>query len=284
MNDRNIVIPTFVGDQDLLIWQIKCFDRFLSPPLKLHYVLTGQSEFNKHLAQLINNLKITYNNHEIIVDHCDELEIWHSLPADIKNRGWIAQQIIKLFYPLDTPYLVMDTKDLVLKPCDWHDIFQHHSLTIPKNVLIDPYYEFWDTLEKVYPSGPILTRGFSTPQIIDPTVVDKLTKKFNGVDHFLEWFGSFVYPSEFLLYDYAQQYHGFRDVAISARHVNYVSLRHVHQASTAEMLLGKFQEFENNPMIRIFKIHRAALENNPLANTIMSWIDAKLQTDFLCHE
>lgn len=275
MNGRNIVIPTFIGDQDLLIWQIRSFDRFLTTPVRIHYVL-NDLENKSYLRSLIQGLASKYSTHEIIITDCDQLDIWDQLPTKIKNHGWKSQQIIKLFYPLDRAYLVMDTKDLMLKPRQWEDIFQHHPL-INVDTLPFQFREFWQELGKILQSTPNFTRGISTPQIVDPEVANKTVWTFKTTENLLEWFGDFMYPAEFLLYDCVQQYNNHYDVTRTLKRNIYLNLRDIHDMSH-EILINGIKDFESNPIAFIMRIHRTMINDQKIQSTLYSWLSSKFRS------
>jgi hypothetical protein len=272
MNDRNIVIPTFLGDQELLDWQFRCFDHFLATPVCIHYILNDLD--NSYLRNKIQSLKSQYRTHEIVVTDCDQLDFWHMVPQHTKNHGWASQQLIKLFYPLDSAYLVMDTKDLVLKPCQWVDIFQHHPL-LPVKDIPSPFIEFWQAMEKIWEGKPSAHRGISTPQIVDPKVVEKIIWGLGTTDELLKWFGSFMVPAEFLLHDFVQQYNNHYDVTRTAKRIIYRDLRDIHYEN--KNITQLLEDFESNPCALVLRLHRTMLNDPAQKSIILSWLESKFQ-------
>jgi len=116
-------------------------------------------------------------------------------------KGWITQQILKMSC-LDTqPYVVLDTKNIFIRPTSMSEFVNANRYKIE---YMQNYKEFAYICNEYFPASHC--RGASTPYIINPEVCKKIYDTLGGYDAFVNWFLSHASPSEFVLHDMASQY------------------------------------------------------------------------------
>lgn len=271
---KNIVIPTCVRDQELLFWQIKGFDRYLDTPVNLHYVInerhdTGDGLENIRIVRdVIGATLSNKTKHNVVITDWRDLDIYDRLPSNIKDRGWLRQQIIKLLYPLDDPYLVLDTKDLLLKDSYWTEIYRHHH-RISKIDRYPVFDIFLKNLFQTIPMVPDTLAGVLTPQIFDPAVVEKIKLIYGGEEPFLYWFDKFQFPSEFLLHDYVQQYAKCPDVAPRNRVENYGFIQRLW---TVDKIWKTLDDFDHDDQKVFLKFQLDPFQEHITQPAVKNWI------------
>ena len=112
----------------------------------------------------------------------------------LNKSGWISQQVFKLVFALVTehPYLVLDTKNWLVRPTDFNS---YQTLARRPPPLI--FLEFYQALvQQLKLKEDMLCCPEVTPYKIDPKIVIKLFEQFGGVDKFVNWFCSFRYGIE----------------------------------------------------------------------------------------
>lgn len=117
------------------------------------------------------------------------------------RSDWVTQQILKLSCLDQSPYLVLDTKNIFIRHMSLNDFCNPARYHI--DYLLN-YKEFCNECIKLFPAS--YCRGAITPFIIDPRVCEKIFEKFQSYENFCTWFSKFNQPSEFILYDLAAQY------------------------------------------------------------------------------
>jgi hypothetical protein len=216
---RSIVIVTCLRDIDLFQLQVCCLNHFLRESCHVHIIinepeLQHRQYFKRCLSPILGRLphhRWTYH------DGCDYIDYQISKKS-FDFHGWATQQCLKLLFDIGRPRLILDTKDILVKPCHWVDIFQEvetYDLSAFDSYLYPSYREFRTILQQQF---PMVSRigDISTPRIFRSDITTALIQHYGGATQLTQWLiwlyqDKRISISEFMLYDF------FRGGAVSTK-------------------------------------------------------------------
>lgn len=232
-----ILIVTFAGDLPLLKLQLESINKFLEPCMIDIIVNEPSSAYVRNQAQPW----ITRMKHHDVMIHSgeDNLNFLYGDRYRYDYTSWHCQQIHKLINHLDEPYVVLDTKDIFIKPTSLADITKHQPkwfLRDDKRTHIDFLKFAWEAFllsgrTDIYEADRkfVRLRSFVTPFYMDPRIIKNVLKDcFDGsLEDFVSWFFSFDFPSEFLLHDIFDQKYKLTDPSIEDLKIDFChTIRH----------------------------------------------------------
>lgn len=237
-----IYIPTFYGDIDLLKTQCNLFKQNCTKDqlANITYIV------NEYSLTKINAVKSVIEQHNLKYKLVSDL-ISISWFKDID--GWTRQQIIKLCCGVGK-YVVLDTKNFLIKP-----ITAFNSSICPvrhglDSVLQDSLFlDFFQASVNNYKSVTSI-RPIITPYLIDSKITQQIFKDFRGFTQFVEWFCSFECPSEFIIYDIADQIYNKKSKYGTKHRVNLV----IWNRDDIQKI------YEPNERLRFLSLHRNAYD------------------------
>jgi hypothetical protein len=237
-----IYIPTFYGDINLLKTQINLFKQNCTKDqlANITYVI------NEYSLTKINAIRSVIEQHNIKYILVANL-ISISWFKDV--HGWTRQQIIKLCCG-DGRYVVLDTKNFLIKPIT---IFNSSICSVRSNlapVLQDwPFFDFYQSSVNKYMSVNSL-RPIICPYLIDSKITQQIFQDFGGFTQFVEWFISFKCPSEFIIYDIADQMYNKKS-KYGTKHIVNLVLWNIHDIQKI---------YEPSKGLRFLSLHRNAYD------------------------
>lgn len=206
-------------DIDRWHFRIQCLtlEKYMEP-CELH-VIVNEVDPRPWLDWFSANLKRHIRQHIIRVYVSDHFFTKQRFTGILdSSHGWVTQQILKLVFSfvIDQPYLVLDSKNWLIKPVAYHDIaakWQRKTIRGHKD-------ERWGFKPFLASCCDILDlpidskyRLVQTPFEIDNDIAKRLFYAFGGLDAFVDWFIGFSRPSEFMVYDlFAQSIHMGEDI------------------------------------------------------------------------
>lgn len=232
-----ILIVTFNGDAPLLKLQLESINKFLEPCMIDIIVNEPNSE---HLIKQAQPWIARLKHHNVMMHRGeDSLNFLYGDRYRYDYTSWHCQQMHKLFNHLDEPYVVLDTKDIFIKPTSLADITKHQPkwfLKEDKRTHIDFLKFAWEAFllsgrEDIYNTDRefVHLRSFVTPYYMDPKISRKIVKDCfdDSLDDFFSWFMSFAFPSEFLLHEIFDQAYKITDPNIEDLTTDfYYTIRH----------------------------------------------------------
>lgn len=193
--------------------------------------------------------------------------------------GWVTQQVFKLAFSLvtDRPYLVLDSKNWLIKPTIYDDISGKRKRSNASAI----YTEMIESAIEIFKLGTDITYCHEiTPFEMNPEITLQMFDTFGGLAGFVEWFTSFPYQSEFVVYNLFAQSIGRREAIDGYRAtpcLNYW-LRGKNEEKMTEIDnmflsedaidLDKVREVLKHPHIKMLSIHRRLLDHGPIADEI----------------
>jgi hypothetical protein len=167
------------------------------------------NSIDRHLKDfnvyLIDNTVIpslpTYNlrNNKLTQLVWSDIVPTRKLACKKSEDGWIVQQLIKLAVHTlfeNESYVCLDTKNIILSSLDEWPVDTFASIP-PSH---QSFSKFYNSVCTIFDFAPAVIPP-QTPYELDALAVKELIEYFGGWDQFQEWFTSFHYPSEFMLYD-----------------------------------------------------------------------------------
>lgn len=198
---NNIVLILFDEAIDLFRLQFKTFERFLEP-CTINIVLNEHNP--KRLKKIIQS--ITANSiHKVV--YFTRYEILENYQC----CGYLSQQLCKLLIPINSDYVVLDDKDLFIKPTSYEQLLNFYPVLYqPDNgsELVNTFNDFYYMCCKKF--GETQVNEPNTPRFIRKQVVNDIIKYFGTKYNFINWFLSYIKTvpeqsimiSEFMLYDF----------------------------------------------------------------------------------
>lgn len=273
-----LVTITCKEDIELCVYQLKSMHKYLEPCTV--NVVINEIDI-KSTKRLIKKQQRKMYKHRI--------KIW-SRQQVLKTRlnfkdGWIIQQLLKLFMPLDDDYIVLDCKDIFLKDTRITDISKLQYKDQPSVHTCKTWGLFFTEIHNVLNKKHFKNRnvkiiatrinGIQTPRVIKKSVILEILKCWEQKKNFLKWWSNLTcIPSEFILYDYVadriketlpttQRFKNHEIVGIWN-----MSMYNINQ----EIDLSKVKK-----QTRILKLHKRVF-NNPTVNVeLKKWLDKKLK-------
>lgn len=217
---EDLVIVSYDESVDLFLLQLKTLNVFLEK-CTIHLVINEDEikYFYRKVKPALAKSKhdfIVYGRKSII-GHIDGLLGWHS------------QQLIKLSMPIEGRYLILDDKDLLVKPLTLKDLDAAHTMTYTPVMVGDPPFDvflpFFKKCKRLIKtrnrpmkySPKIIDMPINwTPAVIEQDVVEDILQCFAGKHYrssddikrnFANWMFSGLadpkggQPAEFMLYD-----------------------------------------------------------------------------------
>ena len=234
-----ILIVTFSGDLPLLKLQLASIKKFLQP-CKIDIIINDINcqPVRREIAPIILQMK----NHTVnITDGPVNIPSVYGRYFRYQYTSWHVQQLHKIINHIDEPYIVLDTKDIFVKPTSLEDItrlqqpwyirdYIIEGRIVSHRKFVDFAFESFDLLGKpeVRDNPQYATlRNFTTPFYIDPSMLDPVKKVFDyNLEDFYTWFLSFEYPSEFLLHEVSRQCSGKQIPFSEFQDDDIVTMRH----------------------------------------------------------
>lgn len=199
MNDHVVTI-CHNNDKDLAEWQLYSIHQHLEP-CNVHVVI-NEDDISKVRYQLLPVIK-KMNRHIVRIWSRHEVLNYH-----INKNGWWHQQLIKLFMPIKTTeYVVLDCKDIFIKPTTIEDIKKENCKNQPDLLKCKTWKAFFidanKIMEKHFKSyiNHKRIKGIQTPRVIRNEVRKNIEVIFGSKKKVMDWFCSFQIASEFILYD-----------------------------------------------------------------------------------
>lgn len=195
---NNIVLVLFNDAIDIFRLQFKTFEKFLQP-CTINIVLNEDQpkKLKKHIESIV-----LCSKHTIVFFTKSEI----LQKQTFEGHGYISQQLCKLLVPIEDDYIVLDDKDLFVKPTTYEQLLNFYP-TIFYNIDKD-FEKFYLVCCEKFGQCPTVNEPF-TPRLIRKQAVNKMAEYFKGKKNLIKWFvstqmvqnGPFVL-SEFILYDF----------------------------------------------------------------------------------
>lgn len=193
---NNVVIVLFNDAINLFRLQFQTIERFLEP-CTINIVLNEEKskKLKKHIECITKDSK-----HKIV--YFNKANVLKS--NTFVGHGYLSQQLCKLLVPIDGEYVVLDDKDLFVKPTTYKQLVAC-SYPVMDNHINEGFDMFYDICVKkfgytVQPHQPY------TPRLINKQVVNKIIEAFKTEKKLITWFiRTQCHPivvSEFMLYDF----------------------------------------------------------------------------------
>jgi hypothetical protein len=261
----DIVTITFNQDLELCKYQLKSIRKFLEP-CHLHIVI---NEEDTSYARSILNEEINKLQNVTV---WDQQQIIKTFP--VSRQGWYTQQVLKLLFPSNNDYVVLDCKDIFIRPTLLSDLKKEQHSTQPNVEKSLPWNIFYKELnlklsehykEKI---NHKLIRNIQTPRLIRNDVKKTILKVWQDNTTFAEWFLNIKMPSEFILYDTIRLYEQIK-FEESWKQKEIVGLW-----ESSYIRKNTFNELPTHT--KIVKIHRRILENKKTKKQVLRWFNTFL--------
>jgi hypothetical protein len=197
---KQLLVVTCNKHRQQFLSQSESVGQFLEP-VDLHVIINEYdphewlSWFNKSCAEHLQPHGINIHTRKHM-----PVEIFSTF-SNHAMSGWHLQQVCKLAFSLKTSdsYVMLDSKNCIVGPTNYADFVRHSRVRSFEDEI---FYPFYKTCLRTF-NLPIKTqyRPTVTPYIFEPAVVLKLFDYFGGIKQFTDWFMSFDFPSEFIVYD-----------------------------------------------------------------------------------
>lgn len=270
-----LVTITCNEDIKLCIYQLKSIHKYVEP-CTVNVVI---NEVNiKSVRMLINKQKKRMIYHKIKIWSINQV---FKTDKTFKN-GWVSQQLIKLLMPLDNDYIVLDCKDIFLKPTLLTNIIKLQYKNQYNVSRCKTWGKFFNiihrTLNKRYKIklNPIKDiNGIQTPRLIKKSVTLEIINVWKSKKKFIRWWAKLTcMMSEFILYDYIAHCINVQ-LSTDQRFEEYeiVGIWNMDMYNTN-------QEVDLNAVrkeTRILKIHKRVFNNPKVAHIIQEWLDKRLK-------
>jgi len=258
-----IVTITCKDDFGLCLLQLSSMDKFLEPCTV--NVVINETE---NIIDYKNQIKSTVHNIKIWTQH-DILQ----MPAPNKY-GWCSQQLLKMLIPINDDYISLDCKDMFIKPTTLSMLTKRHRRLGVHPGKNDPWPEFYNSMIKYmwkhYRKKVNVTDldNIQTPRVIKKSVVNKIPDIWGSNKKFINWWGQFGMPSEFIMYDCIQQ----------LEQKNQMNKFKPHQIVAVWYKEDiDFDAIKDNTFM--LKIHRRVYNDPDAKKIVTKWIKKLLTTD-----
>jgi|GEM_PF-5037311 hypothetical protein len=198
MND--IVLILFDEAIDLFRLQFRTFEKFLEP-CTINIVLNEHNP--KRLKKIIESITVNSRHRIVYFTRYEILE-------NYQCGGYLSQQLCKLLIPINSDYVVLDDKDLFIKPTSYEQLLNFYPVLYqPDNgsELVNTFNDFYYTCCKKF--GKVQINEPMTPRFIKKQVVNNMLEYFKNKKKLIKWFLSHktipeqsIMVSEFMLYDF----------------------------------------------------------------------------------
>lgn len=196
---EHVIVVIYSEDVELFLIQLRSLDLFLEK-CNLHVIIneTNTRPVYKKIAE-----KISTSKHNVHVWTREQILGYHP-----NVSGWSSQQLLKLLIPLKCDYIVLDSKDIFIRPVSLLELDRKQSKDYEDLSMKDPQGPFWQGLldlgkNQGYPLiDPKLINQNQTPRVIDKRVIDRIIGIFGTKKNFIDWFCTFKVQGEFILHDY----------------------------------------------------------------------------------
>ena len=261
----DIVTITFNQDLELCKYQLKSIRKFLEP-CHIHIVINEQD--TSHARSVLNDEINKLQN----VTVWDQQQIIKRFP--VSRRGWWTQQVLKLLFPSNNDYVVLDCKDIFIRPTLLSDLKKEQHEAQPNVEICPTWGNFYKELNlKLSPHykekvDHTLIRDIQTPRLIRNDVKKTILKVWQDNTTFAEWFLSIKMPSEFILYDTIRLHEqiNFEESWKSKEIVGLWESRDIKK--------NTFNEIPKNT--KIVKIHRRIFKNEKAKKRVLTWLNTFL--------
>lgn len=198
---NNIVLILFDEAIDIFRLQFRTFEKFLEPST-INIVLNEHNP--KRLKKIIQS--ITANSiHKVV--YFTRYEILENYQC----CGYLSQQLCKLLIPINDDYVVLDDKDLFIKPTSYEQLLNFYPVPYQPDEgsgLVNTFNDFYYICCEKF--GEVQINEPTTPRFIRKQVVNDIIKYFGTKYNFINWFLSYIQTvpeqsimvSEFMLYDF----------------------------------------------------------------------------------
>lgn len=269
-----LVTITCKEDLELCVYQLKSIHKFVEPCTVNVVINETDVKFARMLLK--RQTRVMYKH---------KIKFW-SRTAIIKTdktfkNGWISQQLLKLLIPLPDDYIVLDCKDIFLKPTKITDIAKLHYKNQPDPSTCKSWGNFYNeannVLYKTYPIkiNPKEINGIQTPRLMKKSVLEEIGKVWKSKKKFINWWAKLnCSPSEFILYDY---------IAYSTNQMLPKTQRFLRNEIVGIWNMDMYntnQEVNLNDIkdeTRILKIHKRVFNNQEVNKAIRKWLDKRLK-------
>jgi len=258
-----IVTITCKDDFGLCLLQLSSMDKFLEPCTV--NVVINETE---NIIDYKNQIKSTVHNIKIWTQH-DILQ----MPAPNKY-GWCSQQLLKMLIPINDDYISLDCKDMFIKHTTLSMLTKRHRRLGVHPGKNDPWPEFYNSMIKYmwkhYRKKVNVTDldNIQTPRVIKKSVVNKIPDIWGSNKKFINWWGQFGMPSEFIMYDCIQQ----------LEQKNQMNKFKPHQIVAVWYKEDiDFDAIKDNTFM--LKIHRRVYNDPDAKKIVTKWIKKLLTTD-----
>jgi hypothetical protein len=174
-------------------------------------------------------------------------------------KGWITQQILKMSCLDDNHYIVLDTKNIFIRPTNISEFVNANRYKIE---YMRDYKEFAQKCNIYFPASHC--RGAHTPYIINPDVCKRIYHTFGGYDAFVNWFlsdSNQFAPSEFVLHDMASQY--FK-LDLDYNHIRKEWICFIFDV--LDNYQERFDYIKNKDIVKILSVHPRVFNHASFAN------------------
>lgn len=195
-----VFIIACLRDFDLLALQCKSIEKYLDIE-NLNIVINEEGKFVDRFYTLYNLKIASIFDGKISVNFVEKSSI---LKKQYPYEGWITQQLLKLSCLDNKPYVVLDTKNIFVRPVSIKEFVNVNRYLVDH---LTDYKKFAEECRRIFQVD--YCRCANTPFIINPTVCEKMFDHFGGFDKFVNWFTGHYSPSEFIVYDMAAQHYKF---------------------------------------------------------------------------
>ena len=191
---NEIVTVVYKEDLDLFKLYVKFLEKNLTDICNVNIIL---NESENNLWQFTD---FEVDVEELFESSRHSYRLWTQqeiLKTEVNAVGWVVQQLLKILIPINRDYIVLDSKDLIVKPCSYETL----KKTQPPSVL-QPMWKDWRG--SIHKKMKINTETYNspvTPRFIEISIRDLIFKKFADTNEFIQWFTKHKLPSEFILYD-----------------------------------------------------------------------------------
>lgn len=263
----DLVIITFSKDLYLCKWQLRTIKKFLEP-CTIHIVVNEQD--HSHASYYLKEEVELLENH--VVHFWSRTKILGEVPDNI--NGWISQQLLKLLLPIDKDYIVLDCKDMFIRPTMLNDLIKEHYRN-QSNVKICKTWKYFSNkllrrLNDFY--GENINhkdiRDIQTPRLIKKSIRKKILEIFKNKQHFIDWFLTMQMPSEFILYDAVRLYEKEMTTDIFPK-----------KEIIGVWNMKMYGEIDLNNLpeeTRIVKLHRRLYDDSKIRKRLDKWLTSKL--------
>lgn len=271
-----LVTITCKEDIDLCVYQLKSIHKYVEPCTV--NVVINELDIKSATAILKKQKRKMASKH--VVKIWSQRQVFKT-GKTFKN-GWVSQQLLKLLMPLDKDYIVLDCKDIFLKPTMLSDIVKLQYKNQPNASRCKTWGEFYrlinSKLSNKYTTNvnPILAiNGIQTPRLIKKSVVLEITNVWGNNKKFVRWWAKLTcLMSEFILYDYiaycigeqlpkTQRFKEHEIVGIWNMNMYYTN---------QEVNLDAIKQ-----ETRILKIHKRVFNNTEVKEKLQKWLDKRLR-------